>query len=63
MADNNAQERKTWQIPIGATIARETGEMKLLFREGTRTEFIAAMRPVMEAANVLSKPALEFGIR
>ncbi len=62
MADT-AQDRKTWQIPIGATIDRETGEMKLIFREGTRAEFIAAMRPVMEAAKVLSKPALEFGIR
>ena len=57
------QERKIWQIPVGATIDRETGEMKLLFREGTRAEFIAAMRPIMEAAKVLSKPVLEFGIR
>ncbi len=62
MADAT-QERKTWKIPTGATIDRKTGEMTLLFREGTKAEFVAAMRPVMEAAKVLSRPAVELGIR
>lgn len=63
MADDNNQKRETWKIPIGAIIDRKTGDMKLLFRDGTRKEFIAVMRPIMEAAKVLSKPAKEFGIK
>ncbi len=44
-----------YKIPLGATIDRETGEMTMQYRQGTREEFIAIMRPFFAASQVLSQ--------
>lgn len=46
-------------IITGATIDRKTGEMKPICQEVTHEEFIAYIRPLLEAAKILQRHANE----
>jgi len=42
-----------YKIIVGATQNRETGEITPIYREATKEQFVAWMRPILHAAGAL----------